>query len=405
MSGVVAGLSVEAVLDGLDDGVLLNDPEGRVLYANPALGAMLGYTPEELVGLTLFDLVDDEGRASIRERLERRRRGVRERFDFRLLRKDGSSVWVLVAARPAIGADGGHLGSLVALTDITEHKAMAADLRQMRDQLELRVSERTAALEATNRKLALEVVERLAAEDAARWASAQKSRFLANISHELRTPLNAILGYTELVLDDPDTPVAHAAPDLDRVLSSARHLLELINDILDLSKVEAGHLELSVAEVDVGALVQEVCEVMRGRVQAGGNTLSVVIPDAPVWHDTDPLKLKQILFNLLSNAARFTSGGSVRVELEAGAPVVQVVDTGIGISAADQERIFEAFVQVGPAGPSQGTGLGLALSRQYARALGGDVTVVSAPGRGSRFTLRLGKIDVDDDGSGVDRRG
>ncbi len=229
---------------------------------------------------------------------------------------------------------------------------------------------------------------------AAEGANRAKSEFLANMSHELRTPLNAIIGYSEMVeeeLDDLQLPAL--IPDLHRIQHSGRHLLRLINDILDLSKIEAGKMEL----VPERFLLAEELEAVRATVmplmEKNGNQFEMTC-DALIGHlHTDPMRLRQVLFNLLSNAAKFTRGGWVRLAAEQRGPqvVIAISDTGIGLSADQIERLFQDFTQADSSTTREygGTGLGLAISRRFVRMMGGDIQVESAPGKGSTFTIEL----------------
>jgi signal transduction histidine kinase len=232
-----------------------------------------------------------------------------------------------------------------------------------------------------------------AAKEAAEQASRAKSAFLANVSHEFRTPLNAINGYSELMLEDAASgPTAALRPDLERIRDAGRHLLTLINDILDLSKIEAGRLDVAPRACAVGPLIDAALATVRPLVRAGVELRGA----GPAVHTTalgDPDRVGQILVNLLSNAAKFTDRGSIEVRVASGGATVTiaVADTGIGIAPEQHELVFEEFRQVAraPGRPRQGTGLGLAIARRLARLMGGDVTLVSRPGAGSTFTLVL----------------
>lgn len=225
-------------------------------------------------------------------------------------------------------------------------------------------------------------------------ANIAKSQFLATMSHELRTPLNAIIGYTEMLIESADERGAEdERADLGRVHGAGRRLLALINDVLDLSKIEAGAMEVSTESVDVDALVAEAAATVKPSAAANGTVINVEVREALGAAHTDGFKLSQCLLNLLSNAAKFTKDGQVklRARRDDGWLVFEVIDTGIGISPEAQKSLFQPFVQADASTTRAygGTGLGLAITRRLARLLNGDVTVKSAPGQGSAFTLRV----------------
>jgi signal transduction histidine kinase/DNA-binding response OmpR family regulator len=232
--------------------------------------------------------------------------------------------------------------------------------------------------------------ERLIAD--LRAASAAKSDFLAAMSHELRTPLNAIIGFSELLLDGPESEdPARVREFAGHVHGSGLHLLELINEVLDLARVEAGRPDLRPASFDLAPLLTETIASMRPLAERKSLALTLDAPgELPLV--ADPARIRQIVFNLVSNAIKFTpAGGRVSVAAaRAGSDVeVSVDDTGVGIDRHDLDRVFEAFEQVQSAGPHEGTGLGLALTRRLVEAHGGTITATSEPGQGSRFTVRL----------------
>ncbi|MEZ5651261.1 MAG: ATP-binding protein [Burkholderiaceae bacterium] len=238
------------------------------------------------------------------------------------------------------------------------------------------------------------------ARDEAIEANAAKSRFLAMMSHELRTPLNAVIGYSEMLQEElaEEGVTDTTQDDLNKIKSAGRHLLELINSVLDLSKIEADKIELEIAELSVHQLVDYVSSTAQPLIETNGNRLVLAVPEDIGPIHSDATRLRQVLLNLLSNAAKFTRGGvvtlSARLEQAAGAPaqmVFDVRDTGIGMSQAQQDKLFEPFVQADSATTRKygGTGLGLAISRRLCRLLGGDVTVASSPGQGACFTARV----------------
>jgi signal transduction histidine kinase len=226
-------------------------------------------------------------------------------------------------------------------------------------------------------------------------ASQHKSQFLANMSHELRTPLNAIIGYSEMLEEEAeDTGDEAYLPDLQRINSAGKHLLGLINDILDLSKIEAGRMDLFLETFSVNQLVQDVAAIVQPLVEKNGNTLVVSFPNDVGTIHADQTKVRQTLFNLLSNAAKFTDHGTIRLTVQRDAEdwlTFAVSDTGIGMTEEQLGRLFEAFSQAEASTRSRygGTGLGLAISRHFCRLMGGDLTVESVYGEGSTFTVRL----------------
>ncbi|HXH84824.1 MAG TPA: response regulator [Candidatus Tectomicrobia bacterium] len=229
-------------------------------------------------------------------------------------------------------------------------------------------------------------------------ASRHKSQFLANMSHELRTPMNAIIGVGEMLLEDArDLGREDEIEPLTRILRAARHLLTLINDILDLSKIEAGKMELHLETFPVGALVSEVAGTVRPLAEANGNELRVECAADIGTMRADMTRVRQALLNLASNAVKFTQGGLVTIAAtrEAGAAgdavVLRVSDTGIGMTPEQVARLFQDFTQADASTTRRygGTGLGLAISRRFCRMMGGDITVESTPGAGSTFTIRL----------------
>ena len=219
-----------------------------------------------------------------------------------------------------------------------------------------------------------------------------RNRFYASMSHELRTPINAVIGYSTLMIDNIYGPLNEKQREgLQRTLRAARHLLELVNDVLDLSKIEAGKIELSMQPVNAASLIEDLFVTVRPLADEHGTKLSFEPPKEPISVITDPRRVRQILLNLLSNAIKFGLQKPITVECsrnERGGVSISVIDHGEGIAEADQPRIFEEFVQVSPT-QQLGTGLGLPISRRLATLLDGSLDVESKAGVGSRFTLNL----------------
>jgi len=260
-------------------------------------------------------------------------------------------------------------GKLLIIKDITEEKAAAAQILEMNQHLQ-------------------------EARDQALNANQAKSRFLANMSHELRTPLNAIIGYSEMAREELDDKGNNdLVEDMDRIQASGKHLLNLINDILDLSKIEAGKVDLELSKFSVSDLVRETAEIVEPLAARSGNRFSYDTSAGSGTMLADLVKTRQILINLLSNACKFTSDGEVKLTVATEDDRIRfdVVDTGIGMTGEQQQNLFQEFFQ-GEAGPDskyQGTGLGLALTRHFCRMMGGDITVQSKRGEGSCFSVIL----------------
>src|SRR5439155_1653042 len=236
-------------------------------------------------------------------------------------------------------------------------------------------------------------------EQRARGATQAKSHFLANMNHELRTPLNAIIGYSEMLQEEAqDSGQESFIPDLKKINRSGRHLLDLINDVLDLSKIEAGKMELYLETFDIPNLLEDISTTVQLLVQKNSNVLEVRCPANLGAMRADMTKVRQSLFNLLSNASKFTTNGKITLEaareispMNGDWIVFRVSDTGIGMTREQQDRVFEAFSQAdaSTARDFGGTGLGLTITKTFCRMMGGDVTLTSEPGKGTTFIIRL----------------
>jgi signal transduction histidine kinase/DNA-binding response OmpR family regulator len=254
------------------------------------------------------------------------------------------------------------------------------------------------SLRRANDQLAHAVAEAERAREAADAASQAKSAFLANMSHELRTPMNAIIGYSEMLLEEvEDVGQKEFAPDLQKIRAAGKHLLALINDVLDLSKIEAGKMTLFVEPFDVATVIGEVASTVQPLVEKHGNVLEVACAADTGTMRADLTKVRQTLFNLLSNASKFTERGTIRLAVAREAATdgdrltFRVTDSGIGMTPEQLAKLFQPFTQADASTTRAygGTGLGLAISRRFCRMMGGDISVTSSPGRGSTFTVTL----------------
>jgi signal transduction histidine kinase/CheY-like chemotaxis protein len=289
-----------------------------------------------------------------------------------------------------------------------ELDSVARSFNEMAEHLQHRtaeVEERTQQLQSANERLSHEVAERVEAqralEDAkaaAERANETKSQFLANMSHELRTPLNAIIGYSEMLMEDAADDASDAmCADLQKIHGAGKHLLNLINDILDLSKVEAGKMELHLETFDIEALIADVAATVRPLVEKNRNVLLLEVTDPPGQMHADSGKVRQILFNLLSNASKFTDQGTITLtSTRLAGPgeawvELRVRDSGIGMTAEQLDRLFQPFMQADASTTRRygGSGLGLTISRHFCRIMGGEITVESEPRSGSTFIVRL----------------
>ena len=342
--------------------------DGRFLSVNDRFCAMAGRTREALLGLRMAEITHADDEAVSRAALQ----GVAETgepatVEKRLRRPDGSSLWV------------------------ANTKSLIAPVAGQRTVL-------TVSIDITERKLAEQALAeaKLAAEE----ANLAKSTFIANMSHELRTPLSAIIGYAEMMLEEVEdgAEAGELAADMRKIEGNARHLLGLINDVLDLSKIESGKMEVYAERFDVAPMVEDVAAAVQSLVVKRRNRLDLSLASDLGAMDSDLTKVRQMLLNLLSNAAKFTEGGTIilsaaRVEDPGGAArlVFSVSDTGVGMTEDQLGRLFQRFTQADSSTTRRfgGTGLGLSLTKAFADMLGGTVTVESSPGRGTTFALSL----------------
>jgi PAS domain S-box-containing protein len=361
------------ILNTVAEGICCIDVNGQTTFVNNAATQMLGYSPNELIGQTLHALTHhtradgsvfpaDECPIAV----AMRHGDIYHMPDELFWRKDGRPVRVESTSTPIITEGGDIIGAVVSFRDI--HLRMEAEeaLRYAKEEAEV--------------------------------ASQAKSAFLANMSHELRTPLNAIIGYSEIIAEElHGNEQASLVEDLNRIRTAGHHLLSLINDILDLSKIEAGKMTLSLQEFDVAEVVNEVAATIHHLAQKNGNSLQVESPPETGTFYSDQTRVRQVLLNLLSNAVKFTENGAVSLRVarentaDGEALRFEIADSGIGMTPEQVEMLFQDFTQADSSTTRKygGTGLGLAISRRFCRMMGGDIAVASESGKGSIFNVTL----------------
>ena len=372
-------------LEQSPDGVFITDIDSRIEYVNAAFLAASGYQKSEVIGQTPSLLRSGlTPQATYVALWDAIKHGQRWHGEFINRRKDGSHYQVLATVSP-IRQENGEISHFVTVqADITEKKQLGEELDQYRYHLEEMVNERTLQLAQAHQR--------------AESANRAKSAFLANMSHEIRTPMNAILGLTYLL--KRDTPDGTQHERLEKIDNAAQHLLSIINDILDLSKIDAGKLALELDDFSLTAMLDNVSALMSEQARAKGLTIIIDIGDTPAWVHGDITRLRQALLNYAANAIKFTEQGSITLRVRVQQPLpsgyllrFEVEDTGIGISKEQRKKLFQAFEQadVSTTRKYGGTGLGLAITSRLAALMGGEVGVSSTPGKGSLFwfTARL----------------
>ncbi|MBT8334401.1 MAG: Hpt domain-containing protein [Deltaproteobacteria bacterium] len=363
---------VRAALDTMAEGLLVLDQKEHIVLANLAFATMLGKTSDDLVGIKAGALpwLDANGKQIEKDQrpwVKALKQGVVLRNQsIHITLPDQKQLIFNTSCSPVLGDGKKHAGVLVSFDDITPLEEKKIELRKSKEEAES--------------------------------ANQAKSAFLANMSHEIRTPMNAILGFTEILKRGYVKNEHDSLRYLNIINASGKNLLELINDILDLSKVESGHMEIETARVEPDRIIAEVLQIIGVKAQEKALDLQFKADGPqPQTIETDPVRLRQIIFNLSGNAVKFTDSGKVtvssRLENDPASPhlIITVEDSGIGIEQDKLDLIFDPFVQADAKTTRRfgGTGLGLAISRKFARALDGDITVTSEPGTGSCFIVRI----------------
>ena len=346
---------VDNILRSMEESLLVTDTELTIRRVNPTTLRLLGYSEDELIGRPAGQVILEREAPARRSAVERTYRT-----------KSGRSIPVLFSSAEMRNGPGMLEGYVWLAQDMTELKRVQGEL--------------------------------VRAKDAAEEANRAKSAFLANMSHELRTPLNAVIGYSEMLQEVAQDRGQHdLLPDLGKIRWAGKHLLGLIDDVLDLSKIEAGKVDLSIESLGVAPVIDDAVDTIRPLVEQNGNRIEVACPGSLGAMLADLTRVRQVLFNLLSNACKFTENGLIRLEAQRirrrGSDWVEfrVTDTGIGMRGDQLDRLYRPFMQADASTTRKygGTGLGLAISREFCHMMGGTLSAASELGKGSLFTVRL----------------
>ena len=384
---------LRTIFDTSDGAIFLVGPDGRIVFANERMSAMWGIPVEQLIGSPYVSLIHPDEREIGHQKMLKLMASEIPfvRVEREYIRRDGTMFWGFLCGRRLLDESGRLAGLVGLIADIDESKRNAQELDSYRQRLEELVRERTTQLEQ--------------AKEVAELANRAKSAFLANMSHEIRTPMNAIIGLAHLLRRDQVS--RQQADRLDKMLGSAEHLLAIINDVLDISKIESGKLVLEVAPFRIVDVVERLVSLNADKVTTKGLSFRTAVGSLPPVLVGDRTRLSQALLNYVSNAIKFTESGSIVlrasvVEEDDASLLVrfEVQDSGIGIAGDVLERLFHPFEQADNSTTRKygGTGLGLVITRHLAELMGGQAGVDSQPGRGSTFwlTARLGKPSAPD---------
>ncbi len=368
------------ISENVADMIVMLDLNGKRIYSNPSYKPILGDT-KALVGTDSLKEIHPDDREKIKKIFEETiKTGIGKRAEYRLIGYD-ESIHYIESQGSVIKNNKGEITNVVVISrDITERKKIEEELKIYRENLEELVKQRTAEL--------------IIAKEKAESADRLKSAFLATMSHELRTPLNSIIGFTGILMKGIAGPLnEEQMKQLSMAKGSAQHLLALINDVLDISKIEAGELVVSIRQFEFNRSIEKVCDIIKPLAEKKNLALVINVPSVPIQIKSDEKRVEQILLNLLNNAVKFTEHGFVKIDsqLSENKIITKVIDTGMGIKKEDMDILFKPFRQIdtGLTRMHEGTGLGLSISKKLTEKLGGSLTVESEFGVGSTFSLIL----------------
>jgi len=380
-----------ALVENATDFIYMIDKDNRVLSLNESAANLFGKAPGELIGKTLFDLFPEEIAAHFSKNLKWVSETGRTKTTETKMIAAGREMWISASLSPVKDHKDKVISVMGVTRDITERKRMDDELQQKNEQLDAQNEE----LQSQAEELMAQQQELLEKTREVEEANQLKSEFLANMSHELRTPLNVIIGFSELLADEvPGKINKEQRQCLSDILGSSQHLLNLISDVLDLSKIESDKMKLSLTNIALTEVVESLARTMMPILAPRKQSLDIEIEEGlPLVH-ADKAKVSEVFLNLLGNSAKFTpDGGKLKIEAvrEGDWCRVSMIDDGIGIKTEDQEKIFEPFYQLDnpQTQKKEGTGLGLRIAKQIIEKHGGQIWVESEYGKGSRFTFTL----------------
>jgi PAS domain S-box-containing protein len=364
------------IVETAREGIWQIDIDACTVFVNERLAEMFGYTVEEMIGRPIFDFFDESGIDLAQHYIQQHQDGQFSHFDFEFRRKDGAPLWVMIAANPLTDVDGNYTGSLGMITDITARKQAEQELHDAKQDLERRVEERTAEIRT--------MVERL------EQANLEQKRFVADASHDLRTPLTVISAEADLLLDRPDLD-PEIRRSLEVVRRQAARLDDLATDLLALSRFDSHAGMVPISDVRIDELVLESASQLSTLAREKGISWNLECED-PIEIECDPAWIRRALTNVMENALKYSATRvpvHIRLSESDGMVLIEIADSGIGISENDLPNIFNRFYRGDSARSTPGTGLGLSIVKSAIEAHSGRIEIVSTPGNGTTVAIWL----------------
>lgn len=375
----------QKIVESIREGYFELDLEGKILFINNGFCNLTGFSKSELIGKTYEHLLLEKFNSNIDDIIEEGM--IEDTYEFQLKKKDNSLITVETSLVKKESSEGEHEGYFGLIRDVSEKKKAQLLEMEFRERLENEVKKRTSELQEAielQKKYMNEIIR----------GSQFKSQFLATFSHELRTPLNVIIGFTDLLLEKSYGELTNEQQSfLSDIKDSSNHLLKMIKNILYISKIELGEKRIHKKKIDLNAFITQIQSSLMPLVEAKNLQLLVDLENSPKEIYTDPLVLKEILFNVLGNAIKFTFEGSITLKISSNDRywLFQIIDTGIGIETKDYEKVFKEFVRIenDETKHIEGTGLGLPITKNLVNLIGGNISFISKIEKGTIFTIKL----------------